>query len=934
MNEGICSRLVSASISDRAKSSRDDLAETTVVDGLETGAEGVAPRLARGTNVGRYVIIDVVGSGGMGVVYSAFDPELDRKVALKLLRPEARANVGSLRARDRLLREAQAMARLSHPNVLPVFDVGTYESAVFVALEFIDGETLRAWLDRVRPQWPEILGVMTAAGRGLAAAHAEGLVHRDFKPENVLLGRRGDVRVMDFGLARNTMDSESAESTHTDGVAVAVSDGDNLTKTGFVLGTPAYMAPEQHRGAAIDPRADQFAFCVALYEAVYRERPFAGRLASEIMAEALAQAVRPPPQGARVPRWLRRVILRGLAPQPEERWPDMATLLAELGRDRRGRTGIAVLLASTAAVAVAAGVAFGRNADPTSPCAVHSSDLDDVWSLERRAAIAAHFSDSGLPYAAETWTRAAAALDTYTNGWIAARIDACEATRVRREQSESTMERRGFCLDRRKAQLDGLLGVFAAADAAVVERAIASTGSLEPFATCESADELGGSVPAPSPEVVVEVERLRGELARLRSLRSTARFDEALALASATRDAAVALGYAPLVAEARMSVGFATADLGQPEPGAAEIVTAIDLAEAQGMDTLVAHGEAELVTIVGELGLTDQAERWAAACVAKLGRLGGNDRILARLSVARATVLDEAGRYAEARQHALAALELWTRLDPNSPERAMALGNLGRVAFRAQDFTTALADFEGARDAAIAAYGPRHPEVAKLLSNIATALHALGEFDRSGAALEQSLALFEAVLPADHPDIAITLTNLSAFAYRTGKYERAIEISARVIEMRRRVLGPRSPKIAASLNNQAISLLALGRLDEALERYREALSLYDENFPEGHPDAAMMLTGIGEVLLRKGEADASITPLERAFALAGQGVNPYAAAESQFLLARALWEAPVARDRKRARMLALQSEATLRAAPEHERKHLEGIETWLREHSL
>jgi len=907
--------------------------ETTIVEGGDFGPEATAVRLARGTTVGRYVIIDVVGSGGMGVVYSAFDPELDRKVALKLLRPEARANAGSMRARDRLLREAQAMAKLSHPNVLPVFDVGTYEEAVFVALEFIEGETLRAWLDRTKPHWRDVVGVLVKAGRGLAAAHAEGLVHRDFKPENVLLGRRGDVRVMDFGLARPATDSESAEATRSDGRAPVV-DGDHLTKTGFVLGTPAYMAPEQHRDGAIDARADQFAFCVTLYESIYGERPFAGRIASEVMAAAVARAVRPPPSGSSVPRWLRRVILRGLAPEPSERWLSMNALVAELDRDRVGPVKIATVVAVTTAVAVAGGFAFGRNTEDASPCETHRRDLDDVWGVPRRAEIGTQFAATGVRYAAQTWQRAATTIDAYATKWTEARVDSCKATRVRGEQNESTMERRGFCLDRRRAQLEGLLAVFAEADTMVVDRAIPSVAALDAIATCSDADELAGGVAPPSAELVREVERVRGELARLGPLRSTARFGEALAMAVTARDAAVALDYAPLVAEARIDYGIATADLGQIEPGVAELVAAIDLAEAQGQDLLIARAAVELVEFFGVLGRGVEAERWGLVALAKIRRIGGDDRLEAGLMLARSGVADEAGNYDTARQHAQAAIDLWSRVDSPGPDRALALGNLGRVAYRAQDFATARDHFEQARIAAEKEYGPNHPQIAKLWSNIAAAMHAQGDVEGSGEPLAHALEVFEAVLPPDHPDIATTLTNICAYEYRMGRHEDAIRTSQRVIDMRRRVLGERSPKISGALNNQAVSLLALGRLDEALARYREALALIDGAFPDGHPEAAALLTGIGDVLVRKGDFDAAVPQLERAVAVgSGEGVNPYATAEAKFLLVRALWDATDLRDRARARTLALEAAQTLRAAPEHERKHLPEVETWLREHS-
>src|SRR5205814_3700317 len=236
-----------------------------------------ATMLAPGELVGRYRILHVLGSGGMGVVYAAFDPELQRQVALKLVRNEGAGVDDELRTR--LTREAQAMARVRHPNVITVFDVGSWCGQLFVAMEAIDGSTLSTWLEVQPRSVAEILQVLHAAGRGLAAAHAAGLVHRDFKPDNVLIGADGRVCVTDFGLARPVTMREPSSPSH---------DGDTepwtlaLTQAGTAVGTPAYMAPEQMRGDTADERADQFSFCVALFEALYGVRPFAGRSMGEI----------------------------------------------------------------------------------------------------------------------------------------------------------------------------------------------------------------------------------------------------------------------------------------------------------------------------------------------------------------------------------------------------------------------------------------------------------------------------------------------------------------------------------------------------------------------------------------------------------------------------------------------------------------------------
>ncbi len=282
--------------------------------------------------VGRYEILAPIGAGGMGVVYAAHDPQLERKVALKMLRPSGLPGVSPQQLRARILREGRAMARLSHPNVLAVHDVGEFQDHVFVAMELAEGGTVASWL-RERPRsWREVLDVFLAAGRGLAAAHAQGLVHRDFKPENILFGGDGRVRVTDFGVAQLT--AVPGSELLTAGTPEAGGPTLSLTSSALV-GSPAYMAPEQMRGEHADVRADIFSFCVSLYEALYGERPFAGETVADLQRAVSESEFRRPPGGTRVPAWIRRALLRGLRAEPEERPQTMEALLASLSRPRR-----------------------------------------------------------------------------------------------------------------------------------------------------------------------------------------------------------------------------------------------------------------------------------------------------------------------------------------------------------------------------------------------------------------------------------------------------------------------------------------------------------------------------------------------------------------------------------------------------------------------
>jgi eukaryotic-like serine/threonine-protein kinase len=332
---------------------------------------GLGPLHAPGLTIGRFSVLGLVGRGGLGEVYAAYDPELGRRVALKVL-TGSDDRTGSARLR----REATAMARLSHPNVARVYDVGSVGDRLFIAMEFIRGETLRSWLAARPRSWRDIRAVFLAAGQGLAAAHREGIVHRDFKPDNVLIDDEGRARVVDFGLA---------SSVHTELHPAHPTADDDLSDTtqpsdANAGGTPAYMAPEQHLGrSAGDARSDQFSFCVTLFEALHGRRPFLGRTWQTLRPQVL----RGDPGAARrkCPPHVGTAINRGLNPDPERRFPDMEALLAELSRDPpRSRARKLVIAGAAAAVLIGVAWRLTHRRDTTSPtCAA-----DDPGCLEQR----------------------------------------------------------------------------------------------------------------------------------------------------------------------------------------------------------------------------------------------------------------------------------------------------------------------------------------------------------------------------------------------------------------------------------------------------------------------------------------------------------------------------------------------------------------------
>lgn len=333
--------------------------------------------------VGRYQPVEVLGAGGMGIVYLARDTQLNRRVALKVTSHDvSRASV------LRLLREAQVMARLSHRNVVAVHDVGLWQQHVFVAMEYVEGGTLARYLLEGERSWPEILDKFVQAGQGLAAAHFAGIAHRDFKAENVLLTASGEARVADFGLACALAGDDETPSSTSEKIESRPDVQDalraRLTRVGTVMGTLAYMAPEQLRGSATDHRADIWSFCAALYEALYCELPFPGRTPNEVLRHIELNSIRRPPANSQVPRWLRRVLITGLNPDPEKRIPSMDALLTALERKRykrqprwRMRAGIAL----GASTAVAGGLLLLRlRALPVAPDVSPSSGSDSVTS--------------------------------------------------------------------------------------------------------------------------------------------------------------------------------------------------------------------------------------------------------------------------------------------------------------------------------------------------------------------------------------------------------------------------------------------------------------------------------------------------------------------------------------------------------------------------
>ena len=658
-----------------------------------------------GHKIGRFTLLTRLGVGAMGVVYSAYDPELDRRIAVKLLRaPEGRH---AARAQARLLREAQAMARLNHPNVVVVHDVGTHERDVFVAMEFIRGHTLQAWR-LLRPRkWSEIVDLYVQAGRGLAAAHAVGLVHRDFKASNAMVGDDGRVRVLDFGLCHAELsgdslaDASSPESASTGRLGVSLGEG--------IVGTPAYMAPEQFHGRAAVAASDQFSFCASLYEALYEQLPFAGETVHQLAYSVSRGELRPPPRGTRVPVWLHAAIVRGMRRDPRSRFASMEALLRALERKRaRVRTGA---LAAALGVVLAGGAGFltaSQRGSEVDPCSGGKAAVREVWNETRGRAAEQAFASAGPGLVAEVWPRARQELDRYADEWQRSHRATCEAHR-RGEASSEMLDRAMACLGQRKAALGEAVRVLTEADGAVALRALAVVGDLPGLARCGDVAALQSDAPAPSdPQVHAAVEDQRLKLRRVSSLERGGRVGEAVKLADEVLKVAERLGERALVAESLL------------QRVALEI-----------------HGEATKA----------QDERLTRAYLTALGG-GLDERVVEALALRMYLRGRKEGDQARALEDLAVARETLTRVPSPGWLGGLVLNNAGTVHLALGDIPRAERMFREALAAREAALGQEHIDVAYTLVNLA--MISAREDERIGM-MERALRIFDVALGAAHP---------------------------------------------------------------------------------------------------------------------------------------------------------------------------------------
>jgi hypothetical protein len=584
--------------------------------GIQHGEAQTSP-LQRGQSMGRYLILERIGEGGMALVLTAYDPQLDRRVAIKLLR-EASAESGH--ARLRLLREAQAMARLSHPNVVAVHDAGIHDGQVFLTMDLWDGGTLAAWLENGDRSWREILAAFVSAGKGLAAAHRAGLVHRDFKPDNVLFDSQGRVGVTDFGLARLSGELDPPGASEGDSQSPGLDA--SITHTGSIMGTRGYIPPERFFGAPADARGDQFGFCVSLYQALYRRPPY--RASTEEILAGEPMPLPDPPWEGGVPRKVRRALLRGLSPSPEARYPSMEALLADLERavdPRRARLSFA--LAATALGAVA--WALAQAGQPgVALCEPRGNPLAGAWDGARKAAVEGAFAGSGRAMASDAWVRVRGGLDRFAAEWLALRTETCSHAGT---APSETWVLQAVCLQRRRSDLAKLTDNLSRADGLTVDRAAASVQRLGDPRDCADPQRPRGEE-----DRAVELAAVRSQLDLIASLREEGKAEEGLKLARDTEAAVRSLADDAMEALYRRRLALLQADMGQLSEAESSLVESWRLAYSAGADEMTAQALISLVWVVGELQRRhDDGLRWGRLAEAAVNRLGPNDELESRL---------------------------------------------------------------------------------------------------------------------------------------------------------------------------------------------------------------------------------------------------------------------------------------------------------------
>jgi eukaryotic-like serine/threonine-protein kinase len=776
------------------------------------GAGGGTRAFPEGVLMGRYEVLERLGSGGMGVVVAAWDKQLGRKVALKVVRPELEAGPAAEQSRARMVREAQLMAQVNHPAVVTVYDVGNFETGFFISMELIPGQTLRGWLKSGQRSWRETVRLFLRAGQGLIAAHAAGLVHRDFKPDNVLVDPDGGVHVTDFGLAW----SAQAQPLPVPGTAlVSPSVSSGLSRQTAVLGTPAYMAPEQLRGQTVDARADQFSFCVALWEAVFGARPFQANHTSELLA-AIEKG--PSPIRGRW-GWLEAALRRGLAVSPEDRFQSLAELTATLEKGLARPRQYLFLGGAAVVLAVVARLTLGPSLFG-SACEESAGRVAHLWSAEARSLAEQKFKSSGAESWAKSWQQTSSTLDRWAQGWSQAWKTSCEP-----KVSNEARARASLCLDARLADFEVLVELFKNADDGVVSGAQLALTKLYSPEPCLAGETLTTAPLPESPAQRLLAARSRLLAAQSEAMRLAGRHAAAMRLAKESVEAARNSTWRPAEAEALLALAEeqrARANYGEAAKTLNDALVAAE--SGRHFEAIARIATQQVFSLGSHSEKPEEAEAWLTRAKGALEQMP-RPELASELLLATAFLRTAQGKPEEAVQPAADAAAEFARLNRGLRAldakgiQAQALALLGRAA-------EAVPVASQVRDGRSELLGKRHPQTVRAFLDVGTFLAESGKLSEGVDAIYGALQMAEQVGVA--PVSKLVAANAMGRALTwLGRHDEAVGVHRSVIAGIETALGNKHRYAALAHDALALALREAGSLEEARLEHVKAQEIWD-----------------------------------------------------------------------------------------------------------
>ncbi len=987
-------------------SMRGTLVDSIVDEELPVRGDGIG-RLEPGATLGRFTVIRLLGAGGMGEVFLCHDPDLERDVAVKLLHARESASGGDA-MRERLLREARAIAKLAHPNVISVHDVAVWNDRVFLAMEFVPGVTLGRWVSALATDWRAIVAMFIQAGRGLIAAHRAGMIHRDFKPDNVLVGDDGRARVLDFGIARATTSEiddrvtdrwdilgeeddslsrpiqrhgvlstgvltkrePSASPDPVDGASAAEREGEvastreprgtplehglgieathavtpspyqarglsrgaaedldetraapegltrapagiatadrsvftrprdtstRLTSTGMLIGTPAYMAPEQFAGGPLDARADQFSFCVALWESLYNQRPYLGNTMASLSAVVLRGEITPPPTGSKIPARVEALLRKGLSVRREDRHEDLEALLEQLEsilrpQERRRWGAIAVFaIASTLAVsAYAMRDTEDHDAAATQACAGDASLLGQSWDDAARLAARERFVSLDPARGEQTWQRTEQRAQHWLESWFEARTAACRDSHELHRQSGETLELRLACLDGLGAEFKARAQLWQDADAQIMGKAIESAASMSPPSLCSDVQRLQEHSAALKDPSSQASRYLAEDLPSVRAQMSAGLYKAAADQTEGIWRSANERKDLPAIVVIGLDRGRALEKSGRPLDSRTVLTTALRSALTLGMDEEATLAAAYLGSTSGvSLSMYDEGEAYLGVAAALAARRPTVDARSHQVARSHCHFLNDRGRIDEALGYCNQAVEESIAVfGEDSLEYAGNLHNLANNFIMRRDQATAREFLERAVVIVTGALGDRHPRVAGMLSSLSAMEYYAGNTERAREHCARAVDIIESGSESIGGEALVCKISLATIAMTLDELDEALRLVTEVESLSRTVKGEVSSERVFVENIRGSVAASRGDWKLAREHYEKALDFALRTRAADHPDVLETAMFLAEADLALGEPKEVPARLDVIDKVLAAQPNPFGSSKRALIEAR------------------------------------------------